>query len=182
MRPRSLVSIFVLCTGLLIGGVPLDVQAADGASAFVESNAFVVQIRNLAGEARAQLSVAEAAEPARLKVANCLGQIARTLNSYEASAEAVLPTLNAAHSAGDAATVQGQFELLRVMRDEAKDLAAKAAACDTGSVDVTSSGGILGLDGLPSVVEGSGDSFLPDGETVGEATTLDVVTSPLVTP
>lgn len=183
MRPRSLVSILVLCSGLLVGGFPLSVDAAG--SALEEGEALLAEIHTLASEASSRASDAEAAQPVRVAVASCLGQIARTLISFEATASTSLGSLKVAVRGGDTATARDELELLLLTLKNAKAAAATAAACDAGTVgagDETSSGGILGLDELPVAEEGSGDDFVPDGQRVGEGATLDVVTSPLVTP
>jgi len=166
-----------------VGGFPLSVHAE--ASVQEEGEALLAEIHTLASEASSRASDAEAAQPARVAVSTCLGEIARTLISFEVTASTLLDSLKVAVRGGDTAKARDGLGLLGLTLKAAKASAVTAAACDAGTVgagDETSSGGILGLNELPVAEEGSGDDFVPDGQRVGEGATLDVVTSPLVTP
>lgn len=198
MRRRSLVSMIVLAGGLLLVGTPRSVQAAGG-SAVEQGETLLSEIHALVVDAASRASVAEAADPPQVSVANCLNEVGQTLNGYEASAVAALSSLKAAVNDGDGGTAKAHLDLLLLAHKNAKIAAATAAACETGSVagggvdadgdglpDGFSSGGLSGLDGLEGdsdVAAGfSAAEYLPVGDSVDEAATIDVVTSPAVTP
>ena len=199
MRRRSLVSMIVLCSGLLLVGGPLDAQTAGG-SALEQGNALLSEIRAIVSDASSRADLAESAQPPQVKVASCLNQIGQTLSSFEASGSVALSSLGSAVASGDAGTAQAQLSLLILANKNAKAAIATAEACEAGGVvgggvdangdgvpdGESSTGGLTGLDDLKGdeqVAEGfSPDDYIPVGDSVEEPATSDVVTSPAVTP
>jgi hypothetical protein len=199
MRRSSLVSFVVLCGGLSIFGAPLNAQASGG-SALEQGNALVAEIRGLISDAVSRAGAAESMQPPQVSVASCLNQIVQTLSSYEATGSAALNSLGAAVDSGDSGTAQAQLSLIILANKAAKNSAASSDACDASGVvgagtdangdgvpdSDASTGGISGLDELQGdeeFAEGfSTEEFVPDGTSIDEPATSDVVTSPAVTP
>ncbi len=199
MLRRSLVSMIVLCNGLLLAGSPLGAQTAGG-SALEQGNALLNEIRAIVSDAASRADLAESAQPPQVKVASCLNQIAQTLNSFESTGSVALSTLGSAVASGDASTAQAQLSLLILANKNAKMAIATAEACEAGGVvgggldangdgvpdGESSTGGLTGLDGLEGdedMAAGfSADEFIPVGDSVDEPATSDVITSPAVTP
>jgi hypothetical protein len=199
MRRSSLVSLVVICGGLSLFDAPLHAQASGG-SALEQGNALVAEIRGFVSDAASRASAAESMQPPQVTVASCLNQIGQTLSSYEATGSTALNSLAAAVDSGDSGTAQSQLSLIILANKAAKTSAASAAACEAGGVanggtdangdgvpdDESSTGGISGLDVLEGDDETatgfSPDEFVPDGDSMDEQATSDVVTSPTVTP
>lgn len=199
MRRRSLVSMILLFTGLLLVDAPVRAQAT-GSSALEEGNALIGEIRGLISDMASGVSAAESAQPAQTSVASCLGQIVQSLTSLEATAVAALGGLEAAVSSGDSGAAQAQLSVIKLANKTAKGSAASSSACQSTGVagagtdangdgvpdDAPSTGGISGLDELQGDEEFdegfSAEEFVPDGDSVDEPATSDVVTSPAVTP
>lgn len=199
MRRRSLVSFVVLCGGFLsfIGSLSAQPAAetiqAQGASLLEE-------IRAMVSDLSSRASAAETAQPPQASVASCLNQSVQNLNQYEASGSAAFSSLEAAVNGGDSGTAASQLELLRLANKNAKTALGAASACDasgggTNNADAngdgvpdsdSSTGGLSGLGDLEGEEEAavgfSVDEIVPSGDSPNDEATLDVVTSPAVTP
>ncbi len=199
MWSKSFVSLLVLSGGLLSASGPASGQTSGG-SALAQGEVLLEEIRSLISDAGLRASASEAAQPPQVSVASCLNQVVQTLSQYESSGSAAFNSLTAAVSGGDSGTAQGQLELLLLANRNAKVAAAAASACEAGGAasggvdangdgvpdDETSSGGLSGLGGLQGdeeTEEGfSPEEFVPDGDSIEDPATSDVVTSPAVTP
>ncbi len=199
MWRKSFVSLLVL-SGTLLSASSSAVAQTSGGSALEQGNALLEEIRSLLSDAGLRASAAEAAQPPQASVASCLNQVVQTLSQYESSGSAALNSLTAAVSDGDSGTAQGQLSLLLLANRNAKTAASAASACEAGGVasggvdangdgvpdGESSSGGLSGLDDLQGdelTEEGfSPAEFVPDGDSVEDPATADVVTSPAVTP
>jgi hypothetical protein len=146
MRRWSLVSIIVICTGLLIVDAPARAQAS-GSPALEEGNALIAEIRGLISDMSSGVSAAESAQPAQASVASCLGQIVQSLTSLEATAVAALGGLEAAVSGGDSGVAQAQLSLIKLANRTAKGSAASSAACQSSGV--SGAGADANGDGVP---------------------------------
>ena len=199
MWRKSFVSLLVLSGSLLSASGPASGQGSGG-SALAQGDGLLEEIRSLISDAGLRASAAEAAQPPQASVASCLNEVVQTLSQYESSGSAALNSLTAAVSGGDSGTAQGQLSLLLLANKNAKTAAAAASACEAGGTasggvdadgngvpdDQSSSGGLTGLTDLQGdeqTEEGfSPDEFVPEGDSIDDPATTDVVTSPAVTP
>lgn len=199
MLPRSLVSMIVLCSGLLLASSSLVAQTVGG-SALERGNALLNEIRAFVSDAASRADLAESAQPPQVNVASCLNQVVQTLNSFESTGSVALSALGSAVASGDASTADAQLGLLMLVNKNAKIAIAAAEVCEAGGVvgggrdangdgvpdGESSTGGLTGLDELEGdedVASGfSPDEFIPVGDSVDEPATSDVITSPAVTP
>lgn len=199
MHRRSLFSMISLA-GLLLASAPLEAQTAGG-TALEQGKTLLDEIRALVSDASSRVAAVEAAQPPQVSVASCLNQVVQTLNQYESSGVAALNSLESAVDSGDSATASSQLSVLILANKNAKTAATTAAACEAGGVvgattdangdgvpdSENSTGGMSGVDDLQgedSEVAGgfAPDEFVPEGDSIEDPATSDVVTSPAVTP